>query len=54
MPSKQEVDNHRITNVPVRLSPSVEAGSRQIRILVEVANPTGRLIPGKQVTIVME
>lgn len=54
VPTKQEVDNHPIPNVPVRLSRSVEAGSRQIRILVEVPNPTGRLIPGRTVTIVME
>jgi WD40 repeat protein len=54
VPSKQEADNHPIPNVPVRLSRSVEAGSRQIRILVEVPNPTGRLIPGRTVTIVME
>lgn len=53
--SKQEADSHRITNVPVRLiSRSIDAGSKQIRIGVEVPNPTGRLYPGRPVTIVME
>lgn len=54
VPSKKEVEAHRIMNVPVTLfSRNVEAG-RQIRVGVEVPNPTGRLIPGRPVTIVME
>jgi multidrug efflux pump subunit AcrA (membrane-fusion protein) len=49
------VDAHRIMNVPVALlSRTVEAGSRQIRVGVEVPNPTGRLMPGRPVTIVIE
>ncbi|MCI0681742.1 MAG: hypothetical protein L0Y71_06535 [Gemmataceae bacterium] len=55
VPAKKDVDAHRITNVPVTLfSRSVEAGSRQIRIGVEVPNATGRLMPGRPVTIVIE
>jgi len=52
---KAAVDAHRIMNVPVALlSRNVEAGSRQIRVGVEVPNPTGRLMPGRPVTIVIE
>jgi WD40 repeat protein len=52
--SKQDADNHRITNVPVRLFSRAADTSRQLRIGVEVPNPTGRLMPGRPVTIVME
>jgi WD40 repeat protein len=54
-PPKKEVDSHQIHNVPVRLlSQTVEAGSRQVRLGVEVQNPDGRLTPGRPVTIVFE
>lgn len=54
VPSKKDVAEHRIMNVPVTLfSRSVETG-RQIRVGVEVPNTTGRLMPGRPVTIVME
>jgi WD40 repeat protein len=54
-PPKQEVDNHQIHNVPVKLlPPTVEAGSRQVRVGVEVQNLEGRLTPGRPVTLVFE
>jgi WD40 repeat protein len=54
-PPKQELDSHQIHNVPVRLlQQTVEAGSRQVRLGVEVQNPDGRLTPGRPVTIVFE
>ncbi len=55
VPTKEEIDNHPIRNVPVRMfTKGIEAGSRQYRIGVEVPNPTGRLHPGRQATIVVE
>ena len=55
VPTKEEVRTHRITDVPVKLlAKSIEAGSRQVRLGVELANPTGRLYPGRPVTIVFE
>jgi hypothetical protein len=55
VPSKQEVDTHRILNVPVKLlAKNVEFGSGQVRLGVEVNNEEGRLTPGRPVTIVFE
>jgi WD40 repeat protein len=59
LPTTQEVENHRIENVPIRvLGRSLDA-SRQMRIAVDVPNPAtpqypnGRLMPGRPVTIVI-
>ena len=55
MPTKKDVDNHRIPNVPLTLlGRDVSAGNRQVRVGVEVQNPNGRLTPGRPVTIVIE
>jgi WD40 repeat protein len=61
LPSQKEVDEHPIRNVRVRLvNDSLNPSTRQVSIGVEVPNPptpeypTGRLEPGRPVTIVIE
>lgn len=54
VPSREDIGRHRIHNVPVKqISRTAEAGGR-FKIGVEVANPDGRLSPGRAVTIVVE
>lgn len=55
IPNKADVEGHRIPNVRVTLvSTNLDAGTRQIRVGVEVPNPTGQLLPGRPVTIVID
>lgn len=55
VPGKDEVKQHRIENVKLTLvSQSLDAGTRQMRIGFEVSNPSGRLLPGRPVTIVID
>jgi WD40 repeat protein len=60
LPTPQEVEDHRIRHVPVRLlSPGLDPNTKQARIGVDVANPIspqfpdGRLVPGRAVTLVI-
>jgi WD40 repeat protein len=60
LPTREQVDKHRIEQVPVRLlSQSIDPNTHQARIAVDVPNPAsdeypdGRLIPGRSVTIVI-
>ena len=55
VPSKEEIDRHRIENVGLTLiGQSLDAATRQMRIGFEVSNPSGRLLPGRPVTIVID
>ncbi len=61
IPSKEEVADHPIRNVPLSaINPAQNASSRQFQIGVEVRNqitpqyPTGRLIPGRPVTMFIQ
>lgn len=61
IPSKEEVQNHRIRDVPLStVNPTLDVASRQIRIGVEVPNefssryPNGRLLSNRPVTIVID
>lgn len=61
VPSTEDVRTHRIQGLPLSaISPTLDAATRQVRVAVEVANPvsprypTGRLIPNRPVTIVID
>jgi WD40 repeat protein len=61
VPNRDKVAKHRIENLPLTLiENSLDASTRQVRIGVNVRNPindeypTGRLIPGRPVNIVIE
>ncbi len=55
VPSKDEVSHHRIENVPLKIiSSTLDAGTGQQRIGFEVNNLSGRLLPGRPVTIVID
>ncbi len=61
LPSEQEVNEHRIPNLPLRFADgSINSTTRQRTIQVEVPNPptkefpAGRLVPGRPVTIVID
>lgn len=61
MPTKEEVENHRIRDVPLStINPILDVATNQIRIGIEVPNqfsprfPSGRLLSNRPVTIVID
>jgi WD40 repeat protein len=55
IPSKDQVDKHRIRNVRLDVvGQAVDAGSRQLPVSVNLNNADGRLVDGRPVTIVIE
>lgn len=54
MPSHEDVVNYRLPARLTMLAGAVDAGTRQLRIGVEVPNGENRFLPGRPVTIVIE